>query len=259
MWQSKTIKLLVAVLLFTGILATGAYANLAWKQASNWMGGPMMITISGEGEVTARPDIGSFNFGVRGEGDDAAAAQEQSAQAMNEIMTYLEEAGVAEADIKTDNYNLNPRYNWIERPCTGGVCPGGERVIEGYEAYQTVTVKVRDLDQSGELISGVGSRGATNVSSLQFTIDDPANLEAEARALAIEDAKAKAEVLADDLDVKIVELTNFYEEGDRGGYPEPYMARSEMAMDEAVANTAPSMPTGEDTITKRVNLTYKVK
>ena len=216
-----------------------------------------MITVTGEGEVTARPDIGSFTFGVRGEGEDAATAQEQSATAMNEILGYLAEAGVAEEDIKTDNYNLNPRYQWIERPCVGGVCPGGERVIDGYEAYQTVTVKVRDLEQSGELISGVGQRGATNVSSLQFTIDDPENLEAEARAQAIANAQAKAKELAKDLDVKIVKMTNFYEENQGGQYREPYMmARSEMAMDSA---SAPQLPTGENEIVKRVNITYEVE
>lgn len=258
LWHSTVIKWLVAAVLVTGVLALGAYAQLAWKQSQNWMSGPMVITVTGEAEITARPDIGSFSFGVRGEGADAATAQTESATAINEILAFLEASGVAEVDIATENYALNPRYQWVERPCTAeGFCPGGERVINGYEASQTVTVKVRDLEQSGALISGVGERGATNVSSLQFTIDDPATLEAEARSAAIADAEAKAETLAKDLGVQIVKMTNFYEEQGGGRYPDPYMmARSEMAMDTAVA---PEIPTGEDTLTKRVNITYEVK
>jgi uncharacterized protein YggE len=179
---------------------------------------------------------------------------------MNDIIAYLGEAGVAEADIATSNYNLSPRYRWVEEVCVpGSVCRGGERVIDGYEVSQSVTVKVRDLEQSGALISGVGQRGSTNVSSLQFTIDDPDSLEAEARALAIADAQAKAAVLAEELGVRIVKMTGFWEEN-QGGYPvEPYMmARSEMGMGGDMA-VAPSMPVGEDEITSRVNISYEVK
>ncbi|HMA77874.1 MAG TPA: SIMPL domain-containing protein, partial [Candidatus Paceibacterota bacterium] len=244
-FRTTYIKVLTALFLASATLAVLAYAAFAYQQAKHWQTGPMIINVSGEGEVMARPDIGSFNFGVRAEAETAAAAQEQSATAMNDIIGYLAEAGVAEADIDTSNYTLNPRYRWVEEVCVPGtLCRGGERVIDGYEVSQTVSVKVRDLEQSGALISGVGQRGATNVSSLQFTIDDPANLEAEARSLAIADAQAKAEVLAAELGVSIVEMTGFYEEN-QGRPIEPYlMARSEMAMDGMGGATAPSVPVG---------------
>lgn len=257
-FRTNYIKILTAVFLLSATVAVLAYAAFAYQQAQNWMTGPMIITVSGEGEVMARPDIGSFTFGVRAEAETAAAAQEQSATAMNEIVAYLAEAGVAEADVMTDNYNLSPRYRWVEQPCTAqGFCPGGEQVLDGFVVSQNVTVKVRDLEQSGELISGVGQRGATNVSSLQFTIDEPENLEAEARSLAIADAQAKAEVLAAELGVRIVEMTGFYE--DDGRYPvEPYMAaRSELGMGGDAM--APAMPVGEDEIISRVNISYEVK
>jgi uncharacterized protein YggE len=260
-FRTNYIKLLTAGFLISATVAVLTYAALTYQQAKHWQTGPMMINVSGEGEVMARPDIGSFSFSVRAEAETATAAQEQSAIAMNDIITYLGEAGVAEADIDTSNYNLSPRYRWIEEVCVPGtVCRGGERVIDGYEVTQTVTVKVRDLEQSGELISGVGQRGATNVSSLQFTIDDPANLEAEARARAIADAQAKAEVLAEALGVRIVKMTGFNEEGEGRSPVEPYlMARSEMAMDGLGGGVAPSVPVGEDEIISRVNISYEVK
>jgi len=257
-WRTGYIKLLVGALLVVSIAAAAAYTNLAWSQANSWIDGSVIITVVGKGEVVALPDIGSFTFGVQAEAEDAATAQAQSAQAMNEILAYLAGAGVAENDIKTDNYNLNPQYRWEERVCISGFCPGGEQILDGYQVSQNVTVKVRNLDASGALISGVGERGATNVSSLEFTIDDPANLQAQARTAAIADAKAKSEQLAKDLGVRIVKMTSFWEED--GQYPiQPmYMERSMMAFDVEMSS-APPLPVGENKITSRVNISYEVK
>lgn len=248
----------LAVLALAGIvLALVAYAHLAVKQARYSNYGPTTINVRGEGEVFAKPDIGKFTFAVRAEGDDAAAAQEQSATAMNEILAYLTEAGVAEDDVKTVGYYLNPKYVYEDRICpVGSFCPPSSPVADGFEVSQTVEVKVRNLDGSGELIAGVGERGATDISSLQFTIDDESNLKAQARDEAIADAKEKAKVLADSLDVRLVRMIGYYE--DEGYYP-PYYA-SDMAMERsAVGGMAPNMPTGENSISSNVNITYEIR
>lgn len=254
-------RALATIALALVVIALGAYAHLTLQEARYINTGPTTISVTGEGEVMAVPDIGEFSFAVRAEGEDATAAQEASAEAINEILAYLKEAGVAEKDVKTQNYNLNPRYRYEERACPpNSYCPPGERVIDGYEVSQSVTVKVRDTAAAGELISGVGDRGATNISSLRFTIDDEDALKAEAREKAIADAKEKARMLADDLDVRIVRMVGYWE--DQGGYPEPYYARAEMAMDSAMGfggEVAPSIPTGENSTISRVNITYEVK
>ena len=248
------------VLVMVGIIAAlAAYANHAVKQARYSSYGPTTINVRGEGEVLAKPDIGQFTFSVRAEGDDAAAAQEASATSMNEIIAYLTDAGVAENDIKTTNYYLNPRYVYDERVCPMNMyCPPGEPRLEGYEVSQSVEVKVRDLDTSGDLISGVGTHGATDISGLSFTIDDEDALKADARAMAIEDAKAKAEKLADDLDVRIVRMVSYYEEE---MYQPYYYGGMDAAMERSVAQSAPSpsMPTGENEITSTVNITYEIR
>ncbi len=253
---------LAAAVLVMAVLALAAYAQATWDLVGQGQYGPTTISVQGEGEVLAKPDIGTFSFSVRAEGVDAAAAQEASAEDTNAILAFLDSEGVEEKDVKTQNYNLNPKYRYEERVCvSGSFCPPGERVIDGYEVNQSVTVKVRDLDAAGDLISGVGERGATNISSLQFTIDDESTLEAEARAKAIADAKTKAKLLAKDLDVKLVKIAGFYEEnGGFGG--EMYFAESrtmnlEMAMDEA--KFSPELPTGENMIRRVVNITYEVK
>ncbi len=258
--NSKNIRLLVMLLLASATIALLVYANATYRMSRNQFG-PITINVQGEGEVLAKPDIGSFSFSVRAEGKDAAEAQEKSAETNNAIIAYLQEQGVEDKDIKTQYYNLNPKYRYEERVCPfGSYCPPSEPIIDGYEVSQNVTVKVRDLDKSGDLITGVGEKGASDISGLSFTIDDTDALEAQAREMAIADAKEKAKKLAKDLDSRLVKMISFYEE--QGGYPMPYGYGGAM-MDKAVAMesapVSPELPTGENTIRKVVNVTYEIR
>jgi hypothetical protein len=255
LWYVRTLIVLVLV----GLVGSfGAYTYQTLKSAKYQYMGPTTISVRGEGEVLAKPDIGSFSFSVRAEAEDAATAQTKSAEAINTIVEYLKGADVDEKDIKTQNYYLNPKYRYEERVCTSGFyCPPGEAIIDGYEVSQMIEVKVRDLDESGDLISGVGERGATDISGLSFTIDDETVLKAEAREMAIADAKEKAKELANDLGVRIVRMVGYYEEE---GYPRPYYGYGgDMAMESKEMAVAPDMPTGENSIMSSVNITYEVR
>lgn len=253
-------RLLMAAVLGALVVAILTFTHMTLKSVNDYWG-PTTISVSGEGEVLAKPDIGSFSFSVRAEADDAAAAQEASAKDLNTIMEYLKGAGVEEKDLKTQNYWLNPTYSYQESACLSGFCPPAERVIDGYEVNQNVVVKVRDLDVAGDLISGVGERGATNISRLSFTIDDESVYKAEARKAAIADAKARAEALADDLGVRIVKMTAYWEnEGVyNGGYDDFGYADVRMMSMEAEESLVPDIPVGENTIRSNVDLTFEVK
>jgi uncharacterized protein YggE len=130
-------------------------------------------------------------------------------------------------------------------------------VQDGFEVTQSVMVKIRDTENAGSIISGVGDLGATNISSLAFTIDDTDVLKAEARTQAIADAQAKAEKLAQDLGVEIVQLASYYEDNNR---TQPYAMRA-MAMDEGMGGefAGPELPMGENSIVVRVNVSYQVR
>lgn len=252
------VKALIVLVLVGTLTSLAAYTQLTLREAKYGQYGATSISVQGEGEVMARPDIGTFSFSVMAEAEDAAGAQAQSAQSTNSILSYLEEVGIEEKDIKTSNYSLNPNYRYEERVCpANNYCPPGEPVIDGYEVTQTVEVKVRDLDQAGNLISGVGERGATNISGLSFTIDDESALKAEARADAIADAKAKAKVLADELGVRLVRVMSFYE--DEGYMPYYGMGGDAMMAKSEMASPAPSLPVGENTTRSVVNITYEVR
>lgn len=252
------VRVLLVLILLGVITALTAYTKLTLREAKYGQYGVATISVQGEGEVLAKPDLGTFSFSVMADGEDATTAQNKSAEKINAIIAYLQEAGVEEKDIKTQNYYLNPKYRYEERLCVAGsYCPPGNPVIDGYEVSQSITVKVRNLDIAGSLISGVGEKGATNVSSLNFTIDDDSILKASARATAIADAKAKADKLAKDLGVKIVRMVSYYE--DQEGTSYGYGGDMDMARNEEAKSTSPSLPAGENLIRSNVNITYEIK
>lgn len=259
--------LLVVFAVYGAVLALSALKNY------RYIGGGYgnVITVSGEGEVFAVADIAQFGFSVVAERATLTEAQDASAESINAIIAYLREAGIEERDIKTTNYSANPRYEYrdaaVSYPSTGGgmepaimpVWDGGDtRVLVGYEVRQNITVKVRDTDTVGDVVTGVGSRGATDIYGPDFTIDDSDELEREARELAIEDARNKARDLAKDLDVRLVRVVSFSENG--GGYY-PMYARSEMSMDSAGGGmaVAPELPAGENRVASHVTITYEIR
>lgn len=253
------VQALIVLILVSVIAALVAYTKLTLHEARYGQYGMASISVQGEGEVMAKPDIGSFSFSVYAEGTDATAAQSDSADKINTIVAYLKDSGIEDRDIKTGNYTLNPKYRYETRVCAANMyCPPGNPIIDGYEVTETITVKVRDLSKAGDLITAVGDRGATNISGLSFTIDDESVLKAEARSSAIADAKAKAEKLAADLGVSLIRITGYYEDQ---AYPYAYGGAETMMARDAVSlqAKAPELPTGENTIKSTVSVTFEVK
>ena len=252
-------QLLMAAVLVSAVAALGAYAYYTMKQSEGTAPGATTITVSGEGKVQAVPDIGVFSFTVLAEGKDAAEAQTKSATANNAIIATLKESGVEEKDIKTENYNLNPKYKYETKPCVAfAYCPPSNPVIDGYEVSQTVTVKVRALDKAGDLISKAGEKGATNISDLTFTIDDETILKGQAREKAIVDAKKQANDLAKNLGVRLVRMSGFYE-NDGTAYPMAERSYSSDAMMTKAGAVAPQMPLGQNEIKSSVSITYEIR
>lgn len=219
------------------------------------------ISVTGMGEVFAVPDRATFSVTVREEAKEVADAQEKATEKSNAIIAYLKSAGVEEKDIKTVSYNVNPKYEYSQGVCTQYSCPPSKQTLVGFEVYQMLEVKVQDPKKAGELLSGVGGKGASEVSGLSFTIEDEDQLKADAREEAIADAEAKADELADQLGVKIIRVVGFYE--DSGGYQPYAYGKGGIAMDavseRSVAAPAPQLPTGENKIVSNVNITYEIR
>lgn len=216
------------------------------------------IMVTGKGEVFAVPDIATFTFSIVEEAKDMKGASDKAATKNNAVMKYLKDAGIAEKDIKTEGYNTNPKYDYTQVVCIKYPCPSQTPKLIGYEASQSVAVKVRNADKAGEILAGVGTLGVTNIGGLVHTIDDIDSIKAEARSKAIADARQKATVLAKELRVKIDRVASFFEDSNNVGYPMYAME----AKDVRVGGGAPVVPEiakGENKITVNVNVTYRIK
>jgi hypothetical protein len=259
MFQDTFIRKVLGFVGAAAVIALLAYTYATLSDARYKNVGPTVITVTGLGEVTAIPDIATFTLSVNAREEDAASAKSKSAETINAILAYLREQGIEERDIKTSYYSLSPRYEYERQPCpVGSYCPPGEQQLVGWEVTQTLEVKVRNVDDVGMLLSGVAELGATNVSGPTLTIDDDERYKSEAREQAIAKAQAKAVVLAEDLGVRLVRMTGYWEnEG-----PMPYygmgLGGAEMKADVAMA-PVPEIPVGENTIVSSVSLSYLVR
>ncbi len=254
----------VTVLLFAGtlyLLALSVNSVKEFGYIGRDVPASTTINVSGDGAAFAVPDIAEFTFSVVKEAKTVPEAQKHSAELANAIIEFLKTSGVEEKDIKTVNYSVNPRYEWQTAGqiiCREGFCPpSGKQTLVGYEVNQSVSVKVRTVDDAGKLLSGVGEKGATNVSGVEFTIDNPDAVQREARQKAIEKAQTKAAELAKDLGVRLVRIVSFNE----SGAPGPIFYGKEMAlgMGGDMAAPAPVITPGENKVTSNVTITYEIR
>ncbi len=256
-------RLLGSILLAMVIAALAAYAILTMRTAEITRDMPTTISVTGEGKVNVKPDISQFSFSVTAKGATAEEAQATSSAKMTALTAYLAEQGVAEADIKTENYNLYPLFTYDYSaggimPCEGWNCPPPEEMPDGFEVSQYVSVKVRDMAKAGALLAGVGERGATGISGLSFAIDNEDASKDEARNQAIADARVEAQTIADQFGMKLTRMTSYYEMEDYYGGEQYYGAYGmDMAKNEA-GGVAP-LPAGEQEIRATVSVTYEME
>ncbi len=226
-------------------------------------GAQNVVTVSGEGKVSTAPDIATISFTVSEDASTVAAAQDAAAKKENAALAALKPFNLADKDIQTSSYNVYPKYS-SSQPCVynavNGVvipCPPTESKIIGYTTSQTVTLKVRNLDDVGKIVTALGGAGISNLNGPNFTIENPDAVQAQARDKAIVDARAKAGDLAKALGVRLVRVVNYSENG--GGYPVPMYGAKADAMTSSGAATVPSIPTGENTVTVDVSVTYEIR
>lgn len=219
-------------------------------QDYNYIGksGRDTINIEGQGKVEAKPDIALVSLGVVTDAKTVKEAQSQNTKKMNAVIEAVKAMGVESKDIQTQNYNLNPKYDWAD----------GKQNLIGYTVSQNATIKVRDMDKTGDLIAKAGELGANQVGGMQFVIDEPKLLEQEARDKAIDDARQKADVLAKKLGLTVVRVVTFSEYAGGSPVPAPYYAMAKDAMN-VQEMAAPSIEAGSQEVIANVNVTFEVR
>ena len=208
------------------------------------------ITVTADGKAHIAPDIATLVFAVVSQGTSAEAVQKENTDKINLAIDYLKKQGVEAKDIQTSNYNLYPRYKYNQTT--------SEQTIIGYELNQTVTVKVRNLENASVLVGGLASAGVNQISSFNYGIEDPEAPRNEARAEAFNLAFAKAKAMADQVGVRIARVVTFYESVG-GGYPMPYYYERAVTADSKGGMNAPSLEPGEEEVVVNVSVTYEIR
>jgi len=246
---SSVIGVLICVLL-AAILAVQSFGLPAHFQATSASSDERSITVVGEGKVSAKPDIAQAQIGVEVFAPTVQEATRENNERMGAVMAKLKELGIAEKDIQTSSYSIYSERRYPEAPLSEGE---PEEEIT-YRVSNMVQVTIRQLDQVGEIIDEAVAAGANSVYGVSFAIDDPSELQGEARTLAIADAKARAEELARLAGVKlgpvmvVSEVIGIGAPGFRG------YGGGELAMP-----MAPPISPGELELTLQVQVTYAIE
>ncbi len=206
------------------------------------------ISVSGFGEVFAEPNMGTAIFTVINENKDVRRALSENTVNSNRLIEFLTESGIEEKDMKTISFNITPRYDFVDR----NDWSPGRRILAGYQVNHSLEVKIREIDQTGVIVEGAVNAGANDVSGIRFVVEDEEEYRNKSRAMAVEDAKRKAEELASQLGVDLVSII---------GYNESESPISFDAMTREVVGMggAPDIQTGENVIRTNVTVNYEIR
>lgn len=228
------------------LAASLAFAGAA--RATEPQEAPRTITITGEGEVNAAPDIAYVETGVVTEGKTAAEALSANTKAMNDVFKGLGEAGIEKKDMQTSQFSVYPVYEQVKNDDNRPQTPK----IGGYRVQNQLTVTVRDLTKLGGILDKVVSLGSNQLSGIRFSIDKPDTLVDEARKDAVKNALQKAKLYAGAAGVSLGEIMSISENGT--SMPQPVYMKSYAAMERADVPVA----SGEQTLTASVTLVIKI-
>lgn len=235
--------------LFLAVLMLGAVPSALAAQApltaiSQTIDGTR-LDISATGEVSRVPDVAVISAGVVSRSATASGALQETASRMNRVLASLRGAGLSERDIQTNNISLNPEYRYESNQAPQ---------LVGYTASNTVTVRFRDIRSSGKILDALVAQGANQINGPTLVIDKPEAALDEARAKAIAAARARAELYARAMNLRVVRIVSASESG---GYSVPPPVPMMMAARASKVDT--SVEPGEQKLEVNVAMTFELK
>jgi uncharacterized protein YggE len=205
---------------------------------------PSAISVTGEAQVSAPPDLAQLDAGVASDGKTAREAAEANNAAMSKVLAALKGAGLEDKDYQTSRLSLQPQY----APNRPGPSP-----IVGYRASNRVSIKLHDVAKVASVIDTLVTAGANDVGNINFTVTQASKLLDDAREKAIADARRKAEIYAKAAGVTLGAPLSISEEG----APAPVF-RAKM-MRAAPMETSTPIAQGEETLSVTVAVTWAIK
>lgn len=207
------------------------------------------IHVTGSGSVVGEPDIATLHLGVSIEKKTVAEAREAAAIAMTAVIDALKASDIAENDIQTERFSIYPQYDYTDNG----------RVLRGYSVNNSVSAKVRELENLSGVIDAAAEAGGDIivVNSIQFMIEDTTPLQAQARGLAVKNAEAKAQTLADASGVTLGKPLTITETSHAASPPIAFAKEAAFAEDSALSSTP--IEAGELTVTVNITIVYEIE
>jgi len=202
------------------------------------------ISLGGSGSASAQADQASISMGVEVTDESAADAISENAAKMAAVIAAVEALGVSEDDIYTSQYSVYAQYDWTE----------SGRVFRGYTVTNMVRVTVKNLDDVGLIIDAAGSAGANRMDSISFELSDAKReeLKMNAYVAALEDAQAKADLIAETLELTITGVQSVSE----SSYVPARTYQSVAEADYAMGSAPTPILSGELTVSVSVYIVY---
>lgn len=238
--------LLIIIFIFLGLFVYSKLAGpIPFSVNSIQTTKANLFSVSGESKATGIPDTALLSIGVTKTGSTVAIAQNETNTAANKIIEDLKKLGIAEKNIKTTNYSVNPNYDFSR----------GAQNITGYTVTQTLEINITPIDVANKAIDAATADGANLVGGITFTFNDRAKkeLENKARTEAVKMAKEKAQSLANATGIRLGKIVDVQES--TGLEPRPMMAQSLEVGKGGAPDT--SLQPGENSITISITLSYE--
>jgi hypothetical protein len=205
------------------------------------------LSVTGEGRAIGTPDMATLTLSVISEGKTASAAMQANAAQANRVRDSLKGLGIEARDMQTSGLSLNPTYAQNAQGYTD------TSKIVGYQAQNSLFIRIRDVSRVGEAIDKATTSGANNIGGLQFGFQDTNKLLEAARRTAVKDAEAQAKLLAEEAGVALGPVSNI---SSYSVAPQPVMMEARaMAFD---ASAAPPIEAGEGQLSVQVSITYSL-
>ncbi|MDB5188970.1 MAG: hypothetical protein JWM92_568 [Candidatus Nomurabacteria bacterium] len=256
-YQSVIIRIIVIIAVLLGLfLLTATFMQLkSYRYIGSGLPASDTITVNGQGTIEKAPDTAKFSFTVQDETQDTASAQAVVSKKVATVKADLLAAGVEDKYITTADYNSYPDYQYTALPSIPSGQATSQQMLKGYIVSQNVTVSLKDLTKTETVAGILGKDGVTSIDGPNLGFEDPHVVQNEARDAAIADAKVQAQKLADSLGVHLVRIVSFSDSGAPSPSPIMYGAKSMMAPTAA----APTIPTGVQSVTSNVSITYEIR
>jgi len=248
--------------IFLDVLIAGLVINLfffvmpALDRFGNSQPATRTITVNAEGKTSIKPDLAQFSFSILTEGADLAKISAENNRRVEEVLKFIKGEAVPEGDIKTSQYSLQPKYEYIESQ--------RKSYISGYELTQGISVKIKDLDRNLDKVSAIlGSlpeMGVNNISGVSFTVENPDEFLNIARKEAYDKAKKQAEFMADASGARLgkVVYVSEYQNGPIPYYRDSY-AKGLGGMEMAAPSVMAPIEPGTEELVLQVNITYELR